>query len=733
VLGNLIGTDVTGTVALKNTDVGVLIDGAPNNAIGGSLASARNVISGNGTDGVRISGSAAADNVVQGNLIGVTASGAAALPNGANGVRVTNDAEGSAIGDPSNDLIGGAGAGEANVIASNALAGAAVVRGTGIAIIANSIYGNGTLGIDLGADGVTIDDGAKNGGLPNASMDYPVITSQVLVGNTLTLAGYVGSVAGQSAFANTRVDFFRSDQDASGYGEGKTFLGTLTTGSNGNFSGSIDVTGIGLASGNRITAAATDTTGNTSEFGPNVLLLASISGTVFEDVGYGGGAGRDRAAAAGVGRASARVELYDGTGAYVTAVTTDAAGRYTFPALVNDNYTVRVVNSTCRRRARATSQAPISRADVPHRRHERHGPRCHRRVGGQFPASADGPNGKGGAVLNRTTSTFTAGVTGIASRSTTVSLTGSDVAGVDFGYSFDCDREHEQLRRRQLAAVPDQRERARQRGPRPGGAASPARTMPVFMLATAPRIRASAPRIPASSCRASPSIAPASALPTITDPVAIDARTQPGWTGAPLVELNGSSAGASANGLAVTAGNSLIGGLAINRFRLNGIALSSAGGNVVAGNHVGLNAAGISASANTQDGILVSGSPGNRIGGTAAEDRNVISGNGWVGIEVLGAASLGTVIQGNYIGVNRAGTLAIPNLNDGIDVASGASNTTVGGTAPGAGNVISGKHTATMDGVWINLGSGNVVQGKLIGTNAAGTAGIPNARSECTS
>jgi hypothetical protein len=79
----------------------------------------------------------------------------------------------------------------------------------------------------------------------------------------------VGSAPNQATFANARVELFKSAGDPSGYGEGQTYLGFLTANANGNFSGSLDVTGKGLNAGDLVTATATDASNNTSEFGAN--------------------------------------------------------------------------------------------------------------------------------------------------------------------------------------------------------------------------------------------------------------------------------------------------------------------------------------------------------------------------------------------------------------------------------------------------------------------------------
>ena len=87
------------------------------------------------------------------------------------------------------------------------------------------------------------------------------------------------------------------------------------------------------------------------------------------------------------------------------------------------------------------------------------------------------------------------------------------------------------------------------------------------------------------------SIALPTALPAIPTPVVIDGWTQPGFTGAPLIELNG-AATTSGNGLIIFAGPSTVRGLVINRFKASGIALSGGSGHTVQGNYIGTNAAG---------------------------------------------------------------------------------------------------------------------------------------------
>ena len=152
VLGNFIGVDVTGNGLLPNTNSGVIIQsGAHDNTIGGSTASARNIISGNSQYGVSISDGGTNDNVISGNYIGTDAAGTAALANGNVGIQIQNDAMGTVVGGFTD--IPGTGAG--NVIGGN---GAFGIQVSGAA---NNTFIRGNV-IGLGSDGVT-DLGSNNG------------------------------------------------------------------------------------------------------------------------------------------------------------------------------------------------------------------------------------------------------------------------------------------------------------------------------------------------------------------------------------------------------------------------------------------------------------------------------------------------------------------------------------------------------------------------------------------
>lgn len=228
------------------------------------------------------------------------------------------------------------------------------------------------------------------------------------------------------------------------------------------------------------------------------------------------------------------------------------------------------------------------------------------------------------------------------------------------------------------------------------------------------------------------SIPLASTLPTVTDPVVIDGYSQTGASANTLaagdnavlqIELDGTALAAGSPALPITAGGSTVRGLIINRVGAPLIFLGTAGANTIAGNFLGTNAAGDTAlGRNNAVGIFFSSSPNNTVGGTTPADRNLISGN-LDGISNSGAAASGNVIEGNFIGTNAAGTGALPNTFLAIDLVS--ANNVIGGTAAGAGNVISGNGGGVVIGT--AAATGNRVQGNILGLDVTGTHALPNA------
>ena len=161
---------------------------------------------------------------------------------------------------------------------------------------------------------------------------------------------------------------------------------------------------------------------------------------------------------------------------------------------------------------------------------------------------------------------------------------------------------------------------------------------------------------------------------------------------------------------------------------------SGATGAVVQGNIIGLNAAGTAILGNTGEGLLINDASGALIGGTVAAARNVISGNGIDGVSLNNAGATGNLVQGNFIGTDTTGTIALGNVRHGVSIThdnnstnpSGSDNT-IGGTVAGAGNLISGNGGFGIVIFGPNGGaSGNLVQGNFIGTDVSGTQAVGN-------
>ena len=145
---------------------------------------------------------------------------------------------------------------------------------------------------------------------------------------------------------------------------------------------------------------------------------------------------------------------------------------------------------------------------------------------------------------------------------------------------------------------------------------------------------------------------------------------------------------------------------------------NAASGNLIEGNKIGTDVTGAIALGNGVGVDLEFGPSANTIGGTTAGAGNLISGNTSSGIEITNGASA-NVVEGNQIGTDVTGAIALPNTGDGILIASGASNNSVGGTAPGARNFISGNGGANVELAGL-VTTANAVLGNFIGTTSDG-------------
>ena len=277
----------------------------------------------------------------------------------------------------------------------------------------------------------------------------------------------------------------------------------------------------------------------------------------------------------------------------------------------------------------------------------------------------------------------------------------------------------------------------------------------------------------------------AGGLPTITDALVLDATTQAGYSGTPLITLDGTNASGATAGINVRTNDSTIKGFIIHSFPDEGIeidgttgygdnniiennwvGITSAGaaagvgddgilitedadGNVIRNNVVGSGASdgilirngsddnwvwgnligladdGITDRGNTNYGVTIEGGAARNIIGTNADgtndaaEGNTISGNSTGGVYVTGVGSDDNEIAGNLIGTDSSGSTLVSNTGNNVNINSGATGTIVGGAQAHAGNVIVGG----TDGVtiWASGTTGTTVQGNYIGTDTSGT------------
>jgi parallel beta-helix repeat protein len=211
-------------------------------------------------------------------------------------------------------------------------------------------------------------------------------------------------------------------------------------------------------------------------------------------------------------------------------------------------------------------------------------------------------------------------------------------------------------------------------------------------------------------------IVPGSPLPAVTRPMVIDANTQPGYAGQPIIEISGEALTGlpiPVDGLTITGGSTSVRGFVINRFSGSGIVLHGGGGDHIVGNYLGTDLTGSRALPNGEEGVYVNGAPGNTIG------NDLISGNGIVGVLISGPPGSDNLVFGNRIGTDVSGMAAVPNGRDGVYLFQAPNNLVMNNTISGNGSVGIQIQGATS--------TGNVLTENRIGMNASGTAAVPNA------
>jgi Bacterial Ig domain len=628
--GNYVGTDPTGTIALANGQGVGIRYGETDDTIGGTTPRAGNLISGNGTGILIPFGDN--NNVIEGNLIGTDHTGSNALPNTGAGIEIVDNSSGN--------IVGGTVAGAGNIIAFNE--GAGVIIGgysgddaTGNAILSNSIYGNGALGIDLGDDGVTQNTpGGPHSG-PNDLQNFPVLSNVATYqGNTYIL----GTFNSTPSTTFTLQFFANTTADPSGYGQGQSLIGstTVTTNASGNASFSVSIPTV-VPAGQAVSATATDPGGNTSEFAQDVTAVAVTSPVVAVNDTYN----IDENNTLTVPAPGVLGNDFDLNGGSLSAVlvTSTSHGSLSFQSDGAFTY---------------TPNANFLGAD-----------------------------------------TFTYYATDGTNDSNVATVT-IDVNPKTFTVTNTNDSGPGSLRQAMLDAN--------------NATSAPPDTILFKIPGAGPFV-----------------IAPLTPLPALTHATIINGYSQPGAQKNSLadgdnavikIQISGAN-DPSADGLLISGGGSTVEGLSITGFT-NGIHLTgTVGADLIVGDWIGLTPGGAPAP-NSNDGVFLDGAPAVTVGGTSLAARDILSANSGSG--VFASNATGAVIQGDFIGTGPSGTVGMGN-GYGVDFV-GSPSATIGGASASAGNVISASPN---DGIQLNDSVDALIEHNLIGTDVTGTVGLGNA------
>ncbi len=771
VLGNYIGTDLTGSFAVTNLGQGVNITSSPGETIGGTVSGAGNLIAGNLQEGVLLSGSATASNDVVGNTIGLNSSGAS-LGN-STGVYLANSASGNTIGglttsarniisgntgsgvwidgassnllvgnligtDPTasaarpnglgiylsgtsaNNTIGGTVGGAGNEIAFNTGAGVQTSGSgvTGTAILENSILANGGLGIDLGGDGVT-------------AAGTPLVTLSGLASG-LASNGTISGAISATPSTTYRIELYANQAaDPSGYGEGLTFINAVNVTTNASGSATFSVTtAAGAYVGQYITGTATPvsagTLGATSEYGLDRVFSDLVTNTSNTGAGSLRQAITDANASSitpfpiGFFIASSGVQTISPATALPTISHTVLIDGYTEPgSSVNSSSTTDNAVLTMSLDGLGTVQSDgllftSSNNTV-------------RGLAISGFTFTSGSNQFGQVHFSSGTNNLVTGnFLGIRPDGTVASggeangvLTSNLSTGNTIGGTSAASRNvisgnttnHGYTTFGLFLYSNNNLIEGDLVGLNASGAAK-ANDYGIYVLGTGETIGGSASgagNVISGNTYTGVDVNAANAL-VIGNSIGTNVTgTAAAANGAAGVELDSTGATVGGSGALgnLIAGNSQYG---------VHITQSSASNNFVLGDLIGLNASG-TAIPNSASGVQVDISTGNQIGAIGA--GNTIAGNGAFGIEVVTSGTPANTIRGNLIGTFGTGATAVPNTLGGVFLTGPV---VLGGTASGAGNVISGNNGP---GASI-LGSGTSAQGNFVGTNVAGTAALPN-------
>lgn len=658
--GNYIGTDSTGLRAVGNGTAGgfTFIEGVHLDAtrvlVGGVTSNARNVISGNQGAGIVITTRGGGQ--ILGNYVGISASGSSAVGNQFEGILVSQSAD---------NIIGGSETGAGNVVSGNGR--------SGILVGGSESKGTRIQGNLIGTDGTGSRRVGNATSLRGGTAGVVLLSADNIVGGANTgefnvISGNEtdGVLLGGSTAVGNRIQGNRIGTDAAG----RSALPNASSGIKSETSAANAVGGTAAGAGNVIAFNAGE--GIWDAFPPGISILGN---SIHSNGRLGIDVGSNSADTAGNGVTTNDAGDVDGVQNFPT-LSLPAGGSNLEVALssrtANGPFRIEVFsNTTCDASGNGEGdRAVLALENVVLDAAGRFSTAVSRPTGAFFTATATDAKGN--------TSEFSLCAAEAQPTPLVVNSTG-DAADRD---SADgrCDT---------------------------GGLLSPG--VPECTLRAALQQANASPGVDAVRFGIAGSgpylIQPHTDLPVITDPVAVDGTSQTGYSGRPLIRLDGSLS-AGFYGLVVSAGGSTFRGLTVTGFRLSGIDIRDRGGNRVTGNFFGTEsetpAAGQNPALGNGYGISIT-SGGNLIGGTTQAERNVVAASEYIGIYVLGREITGNILRGNFIAGNRRG------------IVIQAPGTQVGGVDPASGNIVTAN---IQEGIAVGLdGSDSAARGNSILSN----------------
>lgn len=758
ILQNFIGTDNTGVSAISNGGNGIDVLNAPLPVIGGSSAAERNIISGNAGHGIRFSG--ATDGIVKGNYIGLKSDGTSALGNQGHGILYQLGANSHTV--------------DSNRIAFNSLNGIAIDDNTdGVVIERNSIFSNTQLGIDLKIDGVTSNDTNDPDTGANDLQNYPVLTNADVTGGTTTIDGTLNSLSNRlyhlEFFANTT-------GDGSGHGEGAQFIGSKDVTTDGSGNVAFTFTTSTAVIGTVFSATASDmVTFNTSEFSANVTAVAVASNIVTNTNDSGAGSLRaainfananpgtqikfnipksDPGFAGGVFTIKPLTVLPDVT-ADATSIIGGTQTNFTGnsnplgPEIVIDGSLIprgafipglTITASNCLVRAVVMNNFESSALSIqavpgtPGTGSNNHVEGCY--LGTDPVGEKSAPNGNGVSVSNGATNNVIGGSSAIIGQ-----VKGNLISG-NIGYGVvieDAGTTGNKVSGNLIGLHRDAHHLLLD------GTGAPATGTGGIVIdngATNNTIGGNTPALRNIISGNQGNVGGVFIVGTGT----ANNLVQGNYIGTDLtgnLALPNSFAGGVLiadnahdniiGGQTSTPGNGVGNVISGNEGHGVSISVSTPGSippfnNKMFGNVIGLTALGNRPLPNTVSGIgITKGAHDNSIGSSNSADRNLLSGNTQYGVAIVDAGSNNNSVQGNYIGTDYSGTVAIGNGINGVAVFAGAKNNAIGGASAGAGNLVCGN---VVDGISLSDAgtTGNLIAGNSIGVNITGNFALPNKR-----